>query len=170
MTLNRFVRRASTMVLALAGVTAGTGPAVAADDPVHLELPAGVACPDFALGIDIVGGNQVYREFTDRDGNPVRTLSAGTGSELTFTNLATYESLTLGTGGSVTQVRHQSDGSTTWKVTGHNVLILFPMDVPAGPSTTLHIGSVTFTVDTAVVFTVQEVRARSTSICTSLSS
>jgi len=29
---------------------------------------------------------------------------------------------------------------------GHNVLILFPSDVPAGPSTTLYVGRVVFTV------------------------
>jgi hypothetical protein len=49
-----------------------------------LDFPAGVAC-SFPLRIDITGGHQVYREFIDRNGSLVRSISAGTGSALTFT-------------------------------------------------------------------------------------
>ncbi len=61
------------------------------------------------------------------------------------------------------------DGSYTETLTGHNVLILFPTDVPAGPSTTLYVGSVVFTVDLAAVFTVQRVSGKATDICAALS-
>jgi len=41
-------------------------------------------------------------------------------------------------------------------------------DVPAGPSTTLYVGRVVFTVDTSGVFTLQSVSGKSTDICAAL--
>ena len=57
----------------------------------------------------------------------------------------------------------------TYRVTGHNILILFPTDVPPGPSTTLYVGQVGFTVDANAVFTVTSVAGRSVDICAALS-
>ena len=111
-------------------------------------LPAGQAC-SFALGIDFGGsGKRVEREFVDAEGNLVRILSAGVGSQLTFTNL--------------------SNGTQTVITTGHNVLILFPTDVPAGPSTTLYVGRVTYTVDANDVFVLQSTSGTATDICAAL--
>ena len=45
------------------------------------------------------------------------------------------------------------------------MLILFPTDVPAGPSTTLVAGRIVFTVDQAGVFTVQQITGQQTDIC-----
>jgi hypothetical protein len=49
------------------------------------------------------------------------------------------------------------------------VLILFPSDVPEGPSTTLYVGRVVFTIDDAGVFTVVSTSGKSTDICAELS-
>jgi len=50
------------------------------------------------------------------------------------------------------------------------VIILFPTDVPAGPSTTLYVGSVVYTVDRASgVFTVKTHSGTTTDICAALS-
>lgn len=133
-----------------------------------LVLPAGVAC-SFELQVDIVGGTQVSREFVDKNGNTVRSLSAGKGSALTFTHTGTGATLSLQSNGSVTHVTYNPDGTRTEVLTGHNILILFPSDVPAGPSTTLYVGRVVYTVDTAEVFTLQEVSGASTDICAALS-
>jgi hypothetical protein len=111
------------------------------------ELPAGVACAGFYLRVDGVGGNQVMKIFTDKNGNPVRSLSAGKGTALTFTNLTTHASLSLKANGSVNHATFNPDGSMTLRTTGHNVLILLPTDVPAGPSTTLTVGQSVFTID-----------------------
>ena len=73
------------------------------------------------------------REFTDEDGNVVRLLSAGKGFDLTFTNLSTNETVELPSNGSVMRTKINADGTSTVENTGHNVLILFPTDVPAGP-------------------------------------
>jgi hypothetical protein len=106
-------------------------------------------------------------EFTDQNGNVVRTLEAGKGFALTFTNLEAppQRIVELPSNGSVTRTTINDDGTTTFTTTGHNVLILFPTDVPPGPSTTLYVGRVVFTVDADGIFTVQSTSGKSTDIC-----
>jgi hypothetical protein len=145
----------------------GYGSVATAADTTMIDFPSGVAC-DFALRVEISGGNQVVKEFVDKNGNVVRMLSAGKGSALLFTNLSTGATFSLKANGSVTHITFNPDGSSTQDITGHNVLILFPTDVPAGPSTTLHVGRVVFTVDINQVFTVQEVSGKTTDICAAL--
>ena len=147
----------------------GTASASAAPDPFYAEyeLPAGLGC-DFALKVEIRGGTQVSREFTDKDGNLLR-LAAGKGSENTYINLDTGETFVQTASGSVARVTTYPDGSMKWVTTGHNSLILFPTDFP-GPSTTLTAGRVVFTVDANFVYTVTEVSGNTTDICAELSS
>lgn len=159
-------RFAVSATLALA-CTVGLSPAAFADDII--DVPAGVACAGFDLRIEIVGGVQVNKVFADKNGNPVRYLSAGKGSELTFKNLNTGAHLLVKPNGSVTQQRVNADGSSTFQSTGHNVIILFPTDVPAGPSTVQYIGRVTYTIDTSAVFTLRSFSGKSTDICAALS-
>lgn len=136
-----------------------------ADSPPDaiIDLPAGIACP-FALHIEIRGFPQVSKEF--RNGH---TLLAGKGSALTFTNLDTGATLKLQANGSVLRTTGNSDGSSTQIATGHNVIILFPTDIPAGPSTTLYVGRVVYKVDSSEIFTVKQVSGQSTDICAALS-
>jgi hypothetical protein len=166
--LARFVRGltiAMTVVVAL-GIT----PSFAQTTP-DFVLPAGVACSGFDLGINISGGDhQVFKEFQDKNGNVVRTLQAGKGFALTFQNMSTGAQLSLQPNGSVIHTTINPDGSATVAATGHTVLILFPSDVPAGPSTTLYVGRVVYTIDTNGVFTVQQTSGTSSDICASLSS
>jgi hypothetical protein len=106
------------------------------------------------------------REFTDKDGNLVRILSAGKGFDLTFTNGDTDKTFELSSNGSVERTTINADDTLTVQSTGHNVLILFPNDVPAGPSTTLYVGSLVYTVDlTTGVFTLQSTSGPTTDIC-----
>jgi hypothetical protein len=49
-------------------------------------------------------------------------------------------------------------------VTGHFVLIFFPTDVPAGPSTTQYVGRVVY-IDNKGMFTLQSVSGTSLNIC-----
>ena len=155
------------LILTLATVLGSGSPATAADSTT-IELPAGLAC-DFGLSVEIRGGNQVMKEFVDKNGNVVRMLSAGKGSALSFTNLSTGATFSLKANGSVTHTTVNPDGSSTVATTGHNVIVLFPTDVPAGPSTTLYVGRVVFTVDSSGVFTVQQVSGQTTDICAVLS-
>jgi len=155
------------MVFAAAALVSGS-PATAADPDVTLVFPAGTAC-NFDLQIDASGGNSHVREFTDKNGNVVRSIGAGTGSALRFTNLATGNVVSTKSNGAVSHITFNSDGSYTETDTGHNVLILFPTDNPPGPSTTLIVGRVVFTVDVNGVFNVQEVSGNTTDICDALS-
>ena len=91
------------------------------------------------------------------------------GAALTFTNADTGASLSLKANGSVAHVTLHADRSSTWVITGHNVLVLFPTDSPPGPSTTLHVGRVVFTSDADFNFTVLSVSGKSTDLCAGLS-
>src|SRR4051812_6302093 len=86
--ITRFIGIALLMLVAILG----SGSSALADG--SLVLPAGTAC-NFELRIDIVGATQVNKEFLDKNGNVVRTLSAGKGSALTFTNTASSATLAL---------------------------------------------------------------------------
>jgi hypothetical protein len=98
----------------------------------------------------------------------VRTITAGQGVELLFTNVSTGATFDVTSSGSVTQTTFNPDGSQTVVSTGHNVVILFPSDVPAGPSTTQYVGRLVYTVSPSGVFTVQSFSGTSTDICAEL--
>ena len=158
--------RARNILACTFAAVLGCASSAAADDLT--DFPAGLACA-FALRIESSGGNRIERSFFDKSGNFVRFISAGTGSALTFTNLGTDAKISTKSNGAVTNVTPNPDGSQTWVTTGHNILILFPTDVPAGPSTTLYVGRVVFTVDTNFTFTLQGDSGRATDICAVLS-
>jgi hypothetical protein len=154
-------------VVALTTVLATSAVAGAAEHDV--VLPAGLAC-DFELALDSAGGDsRVERTFVDAEGNPVRMLSAGVGSQLTFTNLSNDATIALRANGAVMHTVFNSDGSQTVTVTGHNVLILYPTDVPAGPTTTLYVGRVVYTIDPDGVWTLESTSGKDTDICAALS-
>ncbi len=143
-------------------------PANAASPPdFTVDLPAGMACT-FDLKIEGWGGNRHFKEFTGENDQVVRSLEAGTGSALRFTNVETGKTFSTKSNGAVSHITYNPDGSETDKLTGHNVLILFPSDFPPGPSTTLIAGRLVFTVDTEGVFTVQDVSGKTTDICAAL--
>ena len=164
-------RLACMVAVTLIALVGAAAPSLAQSPPdATITLPAGLACAGFDLQVDIwANPHQVFREFSDKNGNVVRMLTAGKGNKLAFTNLTTEETLWLRPNGSVAHVTLNADGSQTQALTGHNVLILFPTDVPAGPSTTQYVGRVVFTVDTSAVFTLQSVSGTSTDICAALS-
>lgn len=156
------------LTLVLAGMI-GFGSLASGADLV-IELPAGLACADFGLGIEITGeGTQVYKEFMDKDGNLIRTLAAGKGWDFLFINRSTFATFPLKGNGSVAHISYNLDGTYTYTATGHNVIIFFPTDVPAGPSTKQYIGRMVFTVDSDGVSTVQELSGKQIDICEALS-
>jgi hypothetical protein len=145
---------------------------------VLAELPAGLGCPDFALRIDANGGNLHTQTIQDRNGNPVRIITAGKGVVLTYTNLGPdldnpveLRAVTIRTDGSVSQTTFNRDGTQTVVATGHNGLILFPTDIPAGPTTTHYIGRIVYTVDPATgVFTLISTSGSKRDICAEVAS
>src|SRR5262245_37705228 len=162
------VDRSKMRVLVAGTAAAVLGFANSALADFTVDYPAGLACA-FELAIDGTGGDAHYREFVDRNGNLVRSLSAGTGSALTFTNVGTGAALSTKSNGFAAHVKYNADGSQTVGLTGHNVLILFPYDKPAGPSTTLYVGRVMFSSDSAFNFTLLSTSGMKTDICAALS-
>lgn len=141
-----------------------------AQEPDFATFPAGLACT-FELGFRYESeGNRIDREFYDKDGNLVRFLSTGTGGDLTIKNMSTGETLTLNGNGSNADVRINPDGTQRVALTGNTILILFPTDIPAGPSTTLYSGRVVYTVDADGIYTLIQASGKSTDICAALSS
>ena len=134
-----------------------------------ITLPAGLAC-SFELQIVSTGAPQVTKTFTTADGI-VRLLSAGKGSDLVFTNVATGATYALkGTGAvSWTSVNTTTE-SRRLTLTGSNVIIYFPTDVPAGPSTTLVVGREVIGIDDSTgKFTRIARSGTTTDICAALS-
>jgi hypothetical protein len=155
----------ATLVVALALLGVGRADA-AADHP--LKFRAGQACA-FPLRIDSTGTTQVNKEFDAPDGT-VRFLSAGTGSDLVFTNLSAKKTYSLAGNGAVTWTRIDAAGSARLTLTGHNIVIYFPSDHPAGPSTTLVEGREDIDVDLATFeFTRISRTGSTTDICAALS-
>jgi hypothetical protein len=95
----------------------------------------------------------------------VRTLAAGKGFDLKFTNVDSGDFIEFPSNGSVMRTTTNADGTLTVQATGHNVVIFFPTDVPAGPSTTLYVGRLVYTVDANGVFTLQSSSGPTTDIC-----
>ena len=136
-----------------------------------IVLPAGQACSDFGITIDVIPpDHRVERTFYDKNGNPVRYLSAGKGNQLVFTNSTSGFTLTVKTGGSVEQRKPNPDGTETWVTTGHELVILFPTDTPPGPATTLYIGRLVFTFDPSsfTFLGIQSFTGKSVDICAAL--
>ena len=134
-----------------------------------IDLPAGLACAGFDLRLEVTANaRRVYREFYDKSGNIVRYISAGKGNDLTVMNLSTLARLTLKANGAVEKTRFNPDGTITSTAMGHNLIIFFPTDNPPGPSTTLYVGRVVWTVDAIGVWTLVSTAGESTDICAEL--
>jgi len=131
-----------------------------------LTFDAGVACT-FPLQIDSTGSRQITKIFDAPDGT-VRILNAGRGSDLVFTNLYTEATYSLPGNGAVRWTRVNADGSARITLTGHNIVIYFPTDTPAGPSTTLVVGREDIAVDQAGNFTQLSRTGKTTDICAAL--
>lgn len=146
--MNGMVKRLVVIGSTAAVLSFGLGvPATAEEPAIERSFPDNLVC-SFPLTVKVYGeGSQVYKEFTDKDGN-LRILSAGTGYDVIYTNENTGASFSSASNGAVVdKTTVHADGSQTKDLTEHNVVFMFPTDVPAGPSTTLYTGQVVINVD-----------------------
>jgi hypothetical protein len=159
------VLSATGLGLALAVAVPGAASAAADHD---LVFAAGSACT-FDLGVDVNGvGNNQLRVTKDRNGLP-RTVSAGTGLALTFTNDVTGKHLSFGSNGAVAITQATAAGDTILTLNGHNAVFMSTTDIPAGPSATLYIGQVVISIDASNVFTVLRSSGTAVDICAAVS-
>jgi hypothetical protein len=163
----RLAPAVATLALASALAVAAAAPASAAPaehgrGDVFFDLPAPLACADFDVTLAGTADRRAIKELP----NGV-VIEAGQGYDLTFTNVSNDKSVTLLSNGSVNKVSPiNADDIQTFQSTGKNVLILFPTDVPEGPSSTLYTGRLVYTVDTNTgVFTVQSSSGQTTDLC-----
>lgn len=166
------VRRMSPLavlaVASLVGVPAATAaPPTPVPSTLFYDLPAGLGCA-FHLQVSGTDPKTHIQEFRDRNGNLIRSITAGDGYTLTYTNVDTGKSVTIQSSGSVQHTTLNPDGTSTVTLTGNNGLILFPTDHPAGPTTTQYVGRVVFTTDQSGNATVVSTSGRSTDLCAAL--
>lgn len=108
-------------------------------------IPAGVGCAGFAITVTIEVDDQRITTFFDQAGNPLRQTVTGR-LVLTVTNDSTGESRTYRIGGA-SHLSFGADGSLTITLTGNSLVVLFPNDVPPGPSTTQGSGRAVIRID-----------------------
>jgi hypothetical protein len=144
------LRTAAATVFATAILLCGAAASTAS--AAEIELPAGEACA-FPLGLDGGAFPPERRTFTDPNGNPIVVL-AGKSGAVTYTNLDTEELLTFPSRGTALRVTTRSDGTQLLEFSGNVGILLFPSDVPAGPSTTQINGRLVLSFDPASGFTV----------------
>ena len=155
---------------ALAACVATAAPAAAVTYGAPLLLPAPLAC-DFDVTLQSGDEDKLNtRTFTDSSGNRVQVVTgaaeslvvSGNGHSVTVPSRGVHKRITT----------TASDGSQTFDITGHLLLILFATDLGGDgllpTSTTLIAGRTVFTVDPAGVYTVQSVTGRTTDICAAL--
>lgn len=137
------------------------------DLPLTL-LEAGKACPGFALTVKGTNSKTRTLEYRDQKGTLVRTVESGNGYNLTFTNAATGKSVFYKSDSIRTVSVYHKDGTRTVTSSGHFAIIMFPTDVPAGPSTTQYVGTVVYDATPTDDFTIKSVNAKSTDVCKQL--
>jgi hypothetical protein len=164
----KIVRIIGVAILTLVVLVGAGKPALADFGP--FDLPAGFAC-NFALRYETRGEPQDedYKEFVDKMGNTV-LFYAGKGATVILTNIENGKTLTIDTHGYVDHRTVNADGSYESITKGHHVLIFFPSDLPEGigPSTTLYVGRLVYTVDVDSTFTLKEFSGRMTDLCAAL--
>ncbi len=153
--------------LLMGGSLVGGLPAVGAEATGQTyPFKAGEAC---AFPLTVTTSGELKGPDGRLDPSGFRELTAGRGRTLRFVNTESGADLDVAASGSVSQITSTAASTYQQTLTGHNVLILFPTDVPAGPSTTLYIGKVTYSVDRDGVFTVTQRSGSATDICALLS-
>ena len=166
--------RTALASVAAATLVLGTAGAAAADEHEHdAVLDAGIACADFAVGLDFIGGKRNVREFTDKNGDVVGVLVTGAAEAVVVTNLTTGESVTAPSRGANTRVTVTGEGTGDVVHTGNLLLILFPTDDPAGPSTTLIQGRTVYTYapdpfPNSDLITLKSITGKTTDLCAAL--
>jgi hypothetical protein len=162
--MKRVRQLAIATACASAALVAAAPPASAAP----IVIPAGQGC---AFELKLEGGAfpPERHSFTDRNGNKI-TVLAGKSGATTWTNTKTGKSVTFTSRGTALRVTQTSPTSQILEFSGHAGLVLFPTDVPAGPSTTQMTGRLVLSFDPTTGDTVVlKQEGQQTDVCAALS-
>lgn len=152
----------------LSAPAASAAPPSGPPDDLIFELAAGQGC-SFPLSVRGTDSKRHTKEFFDKNGLKVRIIEAGKGFNLTYTNSSNRKSISFTGSGSVTRTTiDNATNVSTVTATGHNGLILFPSDVPAGPTTVQYVGRIVYTVDANGVFTLRSTSGTKVDVCAAL--
>ena len=160
----------STLIGALlAAASLGAHASTAPSGPPNWVVPfdAGLACT-YALTIEGWAGKNHTREFTDKDGN-ANVVITGKGHDFRFTNVANGKTTTQMSQGVQQQIVVYPDGSQKYTTNGALLLVMFPTDIPAGPSTVYYNGHSELTITAAGVGTLEKATGHKRDICAELS-
>lgn len=134
----------------------------------HIDLDAGLACPGFALHIDLTNSQTHTKTFTTKGGVKVRTIEAGKGYDRTYINKTSGKRAFFPSKFFSADTTFNKRGLATVTSTGHFGIIMFPTDIPAGPSTTEYVGRVVYTATPTNDFHILSVRAKAIDVCAKL--
>ena len=129
------------------------------------DFLAGLACR-FEVTSQTVTNNEFTTTFPAEASGDVVQLVTGYVVQR-FTNLATGKSLSATLSGPGTIVVHP-DGSVTANAEGLSVLILFPGDIPSGPSFVINYGQYVVNITPSGQFIVQKQTGAQFDVCAAL--
>jgi hypothetical protein len=130
------------------------------------DFPAGLAC-GFEVASQTVTNNEFTTTFPAETNGDVVQLVTGSVAQR-FTNVATGKTLSATLSGPGTIVFHP-DGSVTARAEGPSVLILFPGDIPSGPSFVINYGQYVVNITASGQFIVQKQTGAQFDVCAALS-
>jgi hypothetical protein len=134
--------------------------------PGSADFPAGLAC-SFEVGIQTLTTKEVTTTFPAEENGDVVRLVTGYVVQR-FTNVGTGKSMSANVSGPGTIVFHP-DGSVTISAEGPSILILFPGDIPSGPSFVINDGQYVVNITPSGQFIVQKQTGTQFDVCAALS-
>ena len=161
-----FVSTLAGALLCATSLAANAQPTVFPDFSITFD--AGLACPGFPLTIDGSGAKLSVREFTDDDGL-LHAVYAGKGYNFRLTNATSGKSVFQKSQGAQQENIFYPDGSLKQTDNGAVLLVMFPTDIPAGPSTRYINGHTVLNIASDGVGTLEPLRGHVRDICAELS-
>jgi hypothetical protein len=130
------------------------------------DFPAGLAC-----SFEVASQTLTNKEFTttfpaEANGDVVQLVTGYLVQR--FTNVGTGKSISANVSGPGTIVFHP-DGSVTLSAEGPSILILFPGDIPSGPSFVINYGKFVVNITPSEQFIVQKQTGTQFDVCAALS-
>ena len=163
----RFLSTLVGALLCVGSLSADAQPTPVDAPDFTVPFDAGVAC-NFPLTIEGSGARLYSREFTDKHGL-LNTEVMGMGFAFRFTNIANGKSASQKSQDAHQHTIQYPDGSQKITTDGAVLIVMFPTDIPAGPSTVYYNGHTVLNLTAEGVGTLELPHAHARDICAELS-